>query len=373
MNKQLKIIISAAIIIVVAFFSMTLLSGMKKEPPKRPPAEIVRYVKAESVKYENLQTSFKATGRVNSKSEVILSAEVTGRILPGEVQFKAGESFREGDLLIRIFDDEFELGLKSKKASFLNRIAGILPDLRIDFEESYEKWYSFFESVDIEKELPEMPKFSSTKEKVFLASRNILSDYYSIKSDEIRLKKHEIYAPFNGSFTEVTLEVGAIANPGTRLAKIINTIDLELEVPVEAGDAKWVREGQKVLVNNEDNTISWEGKISRISKDVDMQTQSIDVFIDLKSSSSRPIYKGQFLVANFNGINLENVMKIPRNAVFNTNEVFVVSDSLLAKREINIRKVNETNLYFDGLEVGTELVVEALVNASENTKVEIMR
>ncbi len=373
MSKKLKIIISAAFIILVAFFSMNVLSGMKKDPPKRPQAEVVRYVKAEQVKYENLLTSFKATGRVNSKSEVILSAEVTGKILPGKVEFKKGESFNKGDLLIRIFDDEFALGLKSKKSAFLNRIAGILPDFKIDFKESYDEWYSFFENVDIEKELPELPQFSSTKEKVFLASRNILSDYYSIKSDEIRLKKHEIHAPFNGSFTEVTLEVGAIANPGTRLARIINTVDLELEVPIEASDAKWVRKGQTVKVNNEDNSTTWTGRISRISKDVDLQTQSIGVFIGLKSSYSKPIYKGQYLIANFNGITLENVMRMPRNAVFNTNEVFIINENILSKREINIKKVNETNLYFDGLEEGTELVVEALVNANENTKVEIIR
>jgi multidrug efflux pump subunit AcrA (membrane-fusion protein) len=352
---------------------MNYLSGMKKEPEKKEPIEIVRYVKAEPVKYENLLTSFKATGRVNSKSEVILSAEVTGKILPGNVDFKRGESFKKGDLLIRIFDDESELSLKSEKAEFLNLIAGMLPDFKIDFKESYEEWYNFFEKIDIEKELPELPKFSSTKEKVFLASRNILSDYYSIKSDEIRLKKHEIYAPFNGSFTEVTLEVGAIANAGTKLAEIINTVDLELEVPVEASDAKWVREGQTVKVNNEDNSAVWYGKITRISKDVDLQTQSIDVFVELKSSPGKPIYKGQYLIANFEGITLENVMRIPRNAVFNSNEVFVVKESSLSKREINIRKVNETNLYFDGLEEGTELVVEALVNANENTKVEIIR
>ena len=61
------------------------------------------------------------------------------------------------------------------------------------------------------------------------------------------------------------------------------------------------------------------------------------------------------------------------NAVFNNNEVFIVEDGKLAKREINILKINETTLIFNGLDENTDIVVEPLINAVENTEVEIAR
>jgi RND family efflux transporter MFP subunit len=242
----------------------------------------------------------------------------------------------------------------------------------LNFPESYNKWYEYLESIDIEKDLRPLPEIKSTQEKVLLASRNLLSDFYSIKSQEILLKRYSIYAPFDGTITEVTMEVGAYVNKGARLGKIINTRDMELQVPVEISSAKWLSVGDKVVIHDEENSTKWTGKIIRKSKNVDETTQSINLFIELKSSSSNPVFKGQYLTAKFKGIQLFDVMRIPRSAVFNSNEVFIVRDSILAKSEIDIQKVSQKTLYFNGLNEGELIVVEPLINASENTRVRIL-
>ena len=369
MKKQKYIIILAgAAIIIISFLSMKTLSGLKENPPPKPQEEIIRVVKSKPIKYSDVTAPISASGRLSSKSEITISAEVSGKILDGNIPFKEGQTFKEGDLLLKIYDSEAALNLKATVSSFLTQLAGILPDLKIDFPESYPKWYNFFESIEIEKDLPNLPEISSTKEKVFLASKNVLNNYYSIKSSELRLKKYSIYAPFSGAITQVNVEVGAIANIGASLGKIINTSSLELEVPLELDDSKWINIGDQVTVNN-----GLKGRVIRKAESVDEQTQSIIVYIALVNSNSNPIYKGQYLMAKFQGIPLEDVMEIPRNAVFNSNEVFVVKDSLLTKEEINVVKINEKTLYFNGVEENTELVVEPLINAPERTKVSIIR
>lgn len=92
-------------------------------------------------------------------------------------------------------------------------------------------------------------------------------------------------------------------------------------------------------------------------------TQSINVYVSLNSTSKNPLYKGEYLAANFRGIKLFDVMEIPRKAVFNQNEVFIVKDSLLEKREIKIEKINKDKIYFSGLENGVNIVAEPLINA----------
>ncbi len=173
-KEKYIIIISGLVIVIFAFISMNFLSGLKEEPKKAPPKESFRYVKAAPVKYSKQKAKIVAPGRVFSDSEIILSAEVSGKILPGSVPFKKGQVFKNGDLLIKIYDKEAELSLKAQKSSFLNSLAGLLPDLKIDYESNYENWYNFFESIDIDKDLPELPEIESTKEKVFLSSRNII-------------------------------------------------------------------------------------------------------------------------------------------------------------------------------------------------------
>ncbi len=371
-KRKLIIIISGFGIVLFAYFSMLWLSDMKITPPRKPPKEVVRYVKAEKVEYNNVITEVEAMGRVTSKTEVSLIAEVRGEIMKGDISFKIGQSFNKGDLLVKI-DDEIELyNMKSRKSSFLNSVAGMLPDLRISFPKNYEEWNSFMESIDIDSKLPDLPELSSTQERIYMASRNILTNYYTIKSAEANFESYHIYAPFSGTIIEVSLEEGAVANPGSRLGKIINTKNLELEVPVEIGSAKWLKVGQRVEVYDSKKTSSWKGKIVRKSQNVNPTTQSINVYISLNSTSKNPLYKGEYLEAIFGGIKLFNVMEIPRKAVFNQNEVFIVKDGLLEKREIIIEKINKDKIYLSGLENGVEIVAEPLINASENTKVTIL-
>ncbi len=66
-------------------------------------------------------------------------------------------------------------------------------------------------------------------------------------------------------------------------------------------------------------------------------------------------------------------MEIPREALFNHNEVFVVDDGKLAKRIVDVHKVNQRTALISGLAEGTEIVIEQLINTMEDTFVEIMR
>jgi len=373
MKKQKYIIIVSGIaIILFAYFSMSFLSGFKKDPVKAPEKEVFRYVKAEPVKHETLSGEIITSGRVYSKSEVALSAEVSGKILSGNVPFKKGQKFRKGDLLLKIYDKEAGLSLKANKSSFLNSLAGLLPDVRIDFPDNYESWYKFFESIDIDKDLPDMPEIKSTKEKVFLASRNILSSYYNIKSAESTFKKHSIYAPFNGAITAVNVEVGGIAGMNARLGNIINTRDLEVEVPLKIEDANWVNKGDRVTIKNDLGANSWNGVVVRKSGDLDVQTQSVSVFVEILNNQKTELYKGQYLIAYFNTLKVDDVMEIPRNAIFNTDEVYLVKENLLIKQSVNVVKVNLNSVFINGLEENDMIVIEPLVGASENTKVKIL-
>ena len=66
------------------------------------------------------------------------------------------------------------------------------------------------------------------------------------KKDELKLSRHIVRAPFTGTFTQVSNEVGSFANIGTKVAKAIRINTMELEIPLEKIDAEWVSIGDKV-------------------------------------------------------------------------------------------------------------------------------
>ena len=366
-------IVGILLLVAMGFLGMKALGSMKEEPKTPDKKKVERFVKATAVKYTNIEANTEATGRIASQHFVDLSSEVQGKLLKGNVALKKGQSFKKGQLLVRIFNTEAAYALKARKSRFLNSVANLLPDFKIDYPDSYQNWLNFFGKTDINKAIPNLPEIKSNQEKIYLTGRNILSDYYSIKSEETRMQKYALYAPFSGSFSDVYAEVGAIANPGGKIAKMIRTDKLELETPVEIYDTRFIKKGSKVDVLSSDGKQTYTGRVIRISDFVDPQTQAVSVFITINPNNKNKIYQGEYMRAVFSHIKVSDAMTINRDAVVNHNEVFIIEKGVLKKEKINIIKTNEKTIIFNGLPEGTMLVTEALVNAKENTKVEILK
>ena len=370
-----KSLITFAVVVILFIFSgllYMLFAGMEEKTEDKKREEIKLYVKAEPVTYTTNQAKIVETGRLSSEHTIDLSSEVRGEILSGDVTLREGTKFRKGALLVRIFDEEAVNNLKASKSRFMNSIASILPDIKIDYPESYTIYENFFNAVELSEPLPPLPDPNSEAEKIFLASRNILNDYFNIKGLEVRLSKYRITAPFDGSFTKVLLEPGSVANPGSKIASMIRTDKLELEVPVRIDDAYWINKGDKVKVSTKDRKISWVGTVVRKSDFMDPASQTITVFIALSPGKGKPLFQGQYLLAEFDAKTLEESMEIPRNAVFETNNVYILEDGKLKKMPIEILKTNETTVIFSGLPEGVELVMEPLINAREGINAEIL-
>jgi multidrug efflux pump subunit AcrA (membrane-fusion protein) len=361
------LILSAALVLAWAF------TMMKPESAFAAEIKMNRLVATKLISYDQIFSSVEAPGRLVASKTVEIISEASGKILPGAVNLKKGQGFKKGELLCKIYDEEQVLSIMASKSRFLNSLANALPDIKFDYPDKYESVLSFFQSIEIEKPLPELPEIKDKSLRIFLASRDILNQYYTIQVAEERLRKYSIYTPFNGSIMDVYLQAGGIANIGTRIAKVIETDLLELEVPVDLHDLPWITIDNEVEVLNEDRTHTWNGKIARISEFIDPTTQSASVFVEVKNTASNPVYAGMYMIARFEGKPVPNSMEIPRQAVFNQDEIFIVVDSSLRKRKINIRKVNPNTLIFNGLEENTEIVVEPLINVREGTLVQTDR
>ena len=374
MYRKLLSLVLVIIILGGAFYFFTILASQKKEPPQRKMPETKNYVKAQKYLPKTVETTIEAYGRVVSSQNITLIAEVGGRLIGGSVSLKEGQSFKKGQLLYRIYSEEQQLDLKAQKSRFLNALASVLPDLKIDFSASYDIWQKYFDEIELDENIPMIPNAASSKEKTFLATKNILSDYYAIKSAEENLKKYTIYAPFDGSIKAVNLQIGTVVNPGTNVATLIRTDELELEIACEMRDINFIEIGKIVEVIAETPKYQkWEGRVSRIADFVDANTQSIGVFITVKNKKNGDVREGSFLMASIPGKKVEGAIRVARSIIKNKDEVYIVQDSVLKTRRIKIHKLNENSAVISGLETGDILVTDMPSNASENMKVEIIK
>ena len=370
-KRQILIVTLLSITIIVGSFAMmSLFSNLKKDVPKKKESfQQLFYVKTSPVTYSKKPIFVTGYGKVLSILPLDIVSEVQGKMIKGSIPLREGQSFRKGDLLFRIDNTELLLDMQSQRSNLLRDIAGILPDLKIDFPDRFPIWEAYINTLSIDKSLSELPEASSNKEKTFLSVKGIYSTYYSIKRQEFNLQKHRIKAPFTGSIVEINSQVGSYVNPGTKVIKILETGRLEVKIDVDLDDVKWIKPNMKVLINSENRDKKWDGRVDRIGKVIQDNTQSIGVYVSIISNRSYPIYEGMYLQSVIECNEMDSVMEILRTSIIDNNKVYLLQDSLLVLKDIDIHRFYLDKVFVSGIEEGTELVIDPPVGAYPNMKV----
>jgi multidrug efflux pump subunit AcrA (membrane-fusion protein) len=366
MKKNIKTVLLAVLIIALGFVLFKMFSGMKKKPEPTQTFKSIKYVRVDEVNYQDHIAEIVAFGKVKSFNRIEVYSEVAGIVLDNGQRFKVGNSFSSGQVMINVDDEEARLNLYSQKSDFLNVLTRMLPDIKADFPDAFQTWNKYLEDFNIEGAIKELPATRSSKEKYFLAARNIYKLYYAIKNIEVRLSKYKIKAPFAGVVTQSLIENGTSIRVGQKLGDFAGTNSFELELPISENEINYLSIGNSVEVINENNNKTWTGRIARVSEHIDASSQTINVYVSI---SGKDLYDGMYLKGVIKGRKIENAFKIPRKAIVNNEFIHTVKDSLLGRKQINILLQGETDAYINGINEGETVVVETLVNTALGTKI----
>jgi multidrug efflux pump subunit AcrA (membrane-fusion protein) len=360
MSKIKKMLIPIGIVL-VGFMLMKFFAAFKPEIPVRESQKRKRYVKSQVVQLTKVPTMIQAFGRLTSSQPVTIISEVNGSLYNGEVPFKPGQTFRKGQLLAKIDDRQVRLELNSAKSDLMNALSQVLPEFKIDFPDAYPQWQQFFEGINFQDKLPYLPPVNDTKMKLYLARFNVYKLYFAVQNIQITLGKHYIYAPFDGAITSTVLRAGATVRPGAQLGEIINLQDMEVEVSVSNSDLRWIKPDTTLQLTSRDVPGEWSGKISRIGKVIDAQTQSVPVYITLAGGDRSLIYDGLFMNTFIPGNMVENAFIVPNKAVYEEKYVYLVKNGELVYQPVDVaRRQPESVVVNGGLQNGDTLVVELL-------------
>ena len=342
-----------------------LTSGDEKTEKPKAQKSSLKYVKTVAVENSTLPIKVYSYGRVISERSVSISSEVQGKLLLGSIPLKSGASFKKGELIAKVYDTDAKLSLNARRAQFINLMALSMADIRVDYPDSFQKWNTFFESIDVEKALPSLPEDMSSKEKTFLATKNVLAEYYGIKSDEEKLKKYRITAPFSGSISSVQVEAGSSVNPGSPICTIIQNSALEVQIPVAVNEIKLIGKNSPVHLIHQGDTL--DAKMERISSHVNANTQTIDVFASI-TQEKETIYDGMYFDAEIYGGDQEGVFELSRRALVDENYVYTLKDSGLVRTPIHIIKTNMNDVIIKDLPNGLVIVNEPITLVSSSYK-----
>jgi len=324
-SRKIVLSIIGVLLIIGSFFGAKYIINSKNTPKPRP-EKVVKTVIVETVKNGNVPIIVPANGNLVAKRRVEIYAEVQGIFKPGKKLFKPGQEYRAGEILIQIDAAEYYANVQSSKSNLYNLITSIMPDLRLDYPEVFNKWQTFLANFDINKSVPPLPEMSTEKEKYFISGRGILTNYYSTKNLEQRLAKYTIAAPFTGVLTEALVTEGTLVRSGQKLGEFINTSDYELEVAISKTYSDLLKVGEVVALKSIDQAKTYKGKVARINGRVDLTSQTITAFIEVNDPDLR---EGMYLEANLTAREESDAIEVNRSLLLENDQIFVVRDSVL--------------------------------------------
>lgn len=358
-----KVVLSLlAVLILVASFFLAKKIIASKTAPKSEVKKDVKIVTTDTVQNSIIPIMIKANGNLKAKKRVELFAEVTGVFQPTRKLYRTGQAYSAGETIISIDNAEYYAQVKSARSNLSNQITSIMPDLRLDYPESYPQWQDYLYNLNIDRSIPKLPTAKNDKEKYFITGRNIYTTYYNIKNLESRLSKFRITAPFSGILTEALVSEGTLVRSGQQLGEFIQTGTYEIEVAVSADFAYLLKVGETVEMSTISNTKTYKGKVTRINGKVDQSSQTITTVIEVSDSELK---EGMYLTANLQAQNIENAIEINRSLLQNGNQIFVVNQGKLTLLDVKPIHFSEKTVVLKGVKDGTVIVAKSVPGAYE--------
>ena len=358
MRKFILSLLGIALIVGSIFIGKSISEGKKKTRPV--PAKVIKTVFIDTVENTTVSIVIPANGSLVAKHRVELYAEVQGIFRSSGTLFKPGQEYRKGASLIRIDDSEYYATVQSSKSNLYNSIAAIMPDLRLDFPEIFQKWQNYLIGFDLNKSIPKLPEMTSEKENYFITGRSIVSNYYNVKNLEQRLAKYNIRAPFTGILTEALVTEGSLIRNGQKLGEYIDPSIYEMEVALSKTYASLLKVGESVRLNNLNHTETYSGKVSRVNGSIDAATQTITAYIEVKNNTLK---EGMYLEANLNAKEEPDAIEVNRGLVLEGNQIFIVRDSILDIIQVKPVYFSDTKVVLKDVPNGTVIVSKPIPGA----------
>ncbi len=368
MRKILSIIFGVLLLAGAIYVSKKFIENKNKPKPKFD--KIVKTVFVNTVKNKDIPIVITASGNLIAKHKIELFAEVQGVLKHNIKEFKAGTTYKRGELILSINNDEFYANLQSQKSNFYTSITGIMPDIRFDYPEEYEKWQSYLNSFDINKTTPKLPQINTEKEKYFISGRGINTAYYNVKNLEVKLGKYNLYAPYKGVLTEALVTPGTLVRVGQKLGEFIDPSIYEMEVAVNAEFANLLKKGNRVKLQNLEKTKEFEGEVIRINGRVNIASQTIKAYIQV---AHEDLKEGMYLEADLNARSEANAIEISRKLLIDNKQLFVVRDSVLDLIDVTPVYFSAESVVLKGIEDGTLLLSKTVPGAYDGMKVKIFQ
>jgi RND family efflux transporter MFP subunit len=315
-----------------------------------------------------------AYGAVVPSRKVIIKPQVSGQAIWQSESMTMGGHVLEGDEILKIDPKDYELALAEVKANLEQARfeREVESGRQVIAKREWSELRADLNMEDVNQSLVLREPHLRRAEALMIKAKN------DIEGAELQLSRTVIRAPFNAMVVEESVEIGQLLSPGSEICELVGTDEFWIQVTLPFSELKWIRfpdenhpgaEASVILDMGEGEPVRWHGKVLRLLSDLDPLGRMARLIVTVQDplgiqsrEDKLPLLLGSYVEVEVDAGELENTLRIPRSALREGNDIWVVGGDNLLK--ILPAKVlwpeKDTVLIANNLETGDQLIVSDL-------------
>lgn len=366
-------ILLSLIVIIAGFAGAAYISKSAPKARKRPPTRMIPLVQVISVNPDDHDVTVSAMGTVIPAREIILEARVAGEIVAIDPEFTVGGFLEKDSEVLRIDSQDYELALTLARAK-VKEAESKLKLLEAEAESARDEWSQLYRDRDQVNTEP--PPLVFKQPQVTAARAMLIAENAAVQKAQLDLSRTRIHTPFNALVRTKHVDIGSQVSVQEKLAELVGTDEYWIQASLPVDRLNWIMiprrpagPGSKVRILHR-NGYEIAGKVIKLLGDLGSEGRMARILIEVKDplniktgEKDRPaILIGEYVRIEIEGRNLPNVYRIPRAALRDNSDIWVVNqDGKLDIRRVEILwRDAETVLLREGLKPDDQLIVSDL-------------
>ena len=302
------------------------------------------------------------TGVLQGNTDVVLTAEVAGRIV--KINKALGDECKKGETLLQLDREGYRIGLAQARAAVKQA------EVAVDQAGRTMSRTEALKAQDVATE----QQLDSAEGGLQGAQAALELAKAAQQAAARSLKETTIKCPFAGRLAERNVDLGQTVGPSVPLARLVNVDQLKLVMNVTASQLTRLKVGQRVFLSDPESTTRIPAEVSRLGVAADRMTRTFPVEI-VTSNSEGLLRPGQIVRAVCELATHENVLVVPMEVVHTRDDassVMVASGD--AAKEVPVQlgpRIDDDVIVTTGLTPGAEVIVVGYDEVEDGSLIEV--
>jgi RND family efflux transporter MFP subunit len=367
-------------VLAIGIAGMVTLFATKPKAAKKPSAEVAPIVETVATSPGRQRVDVVASGTVVPARQVVIAAEVGGRVTWINPDLEPGGRFATGAALLKVDARDYQLAVEQQTAQVT------MAKTNLEVERSRRRvaekeWEAFGEK-------PPEGSVAIRDPQIKAAEGAVQAAESGLRRTRLAVSKTGLKAPFPAMVLQRQVDLGQLVGPGTPLATLVGTDQFWVQVSIPADRLGWIAipgiagvpagKGAAATVEHRlgDQVVTRTGRVVRLAGDVDPVGRMAKVLVEIDdplgvaaTEPGMPLLLNSYVDVTIEGKEVDAVSEVPRIAMRGDHDVWVLEGGVLRVKRVEVVWRKRQSALVRGLPAGAQVITSPVPAAVDGMAV----